>query len=330
MVKVGINGFGRIGRMVFKAGLEDPEVEFLAVNDIAPPENLAYLLKYDSVYGNYEKNVEVKDNRLIVEGKEVEILNVKNPKELPWKDLGVEVVVESTGIFRHVDDAKKHLKAGAKKVLVSAPSKGGGKFIVYGVNHEEYNKERYDIVSNASCTTNCLAPVVKVLHENLGIEKGLLTTTHGYTSSQNLIDGPHEKTRRGRAAAENIIPTTTGAATAVTKVIPELKGKLDGVALRVPVPCGSISDFVCKVKQNTSVEEVNNLFKKASENELKGILEYSEEELVSRDILQNPHSAILDSKMTNIIDGNLVKVLAWYDNEWGFSCRMIDVIKILL
>ncbi|MFB6076147.1 MAG: type I glyceraldehyde-3-phosphate dehydrogenase [Candidatus Aenigmatarchaeota archaeon] len=330
MVNVGINGFGRIGRMILKAGLEDSEVDLLAINDIAPPENLAYLLKHDSVYGNYDKKVQVKDGKLLIGDKRIKFFNEKNPEYLPWKDLGVDIAVESSGVFRHVDDAKKHLEAGAEKVLISAPSKGGGKFIVYGVNDDEYNKNKHDIISNASCTTNSLAPVVKVLNESLGIEKGQLTTVHGYTASQNLIDGPKKKVRRGRSAAENIVPTSTGAATAVTKVIPELKNKLDGIALRVPVPCGSISDFVCHTNQNTSVEEVNNILKKASRNKMHGIMDYTEDELVSRDILQNPHSSVVDSKMTNVVDKNQVKVLAWYDNEWGFSNRMIDVLKMLL
>ncbi|MFB6089193.1 MAG: type I glyceraldehyde-3-phosphate dehydrogenase [Candidatus Aenigmatarchaeota archaeon] len=330
MVNVGINGFGRIGRMILKAGIDDPDVNFLAINDIAPPENLVYLLKHDSVYGNYDKEVRTSDGKLVIGNKEIKFLNEKNPSDLPWKDLGVDIAVESSGLFRHVDDAKRHLEAGAEKVLISAPSKGGGKFIVYGVNDGEYDKDKHDIISNASCTTNSLAPVVKVLNEKLGIERGQLTTVHGYTSSQKLIDGPSKKVRRGRSAAENIIPTTTGAATAVTKVIPELKNKLDGIALRVPVPCGSISDFVCQTKRETSVEEVNEILKKASKKEMKKILDYTEEELVSRDVLHNPHSSVVDSKMTNVVDKNQVKVLAWYDNEWGFSNRMIDVLKMLL
>jgi len=330
VIKVGINGFGRIGRMVFKIGFEDKDIEFIAVNDLTPIDNLAYLLKYDSVYGIYPKGVEVHGKNIKVGGKEIKIFDERDPAKLPWKKLSVDVVVESTGVFRHVDDARKHLKAGAKKVFVSAPTKGGGKTLVKGVNEKEYDKGKHDIVNNASCTTNCVAPIVKVLNDNLKVKKGFLTTIHAYTSTQNLIDGPNKKIRRGRAAAWNVIPTTTGAAKAVSEVIPELKGKFDGIALRVPIPCGSISDIVCSVEKETSVEKVNQLFKNVSEHHLKGVLEYSEEELVSSDILGNRHSAIVDANMTRVVNGNLVKVLAWYDNEWGFSARMVDLIKILV
>ncbi len=330
VTKVGINGFGRIGRMVFKIGFEEKDIEFIAVNDLTPINNLAYLLKYDSVYGVYPKGVKIHKKNIKVGGKEIKIFSERDPAKLPWKKLGVDVVVESTGVFRHVDDARKHLKAGAKKVLVSAPTKGGGKTLVKGVNEHEYNKGKHDILNNASCTTNCVAPVVKVLNDNLKVKRGFLTTVHAYTSTQNLIDGPNKKIRRGRTAAWNLIPTTTGAAKAVSEVITELKGKFDGIALRVPIPCGSISDIVCAVEKETSVEKVNQLFKNVSEHHLKGVLEYSEEELVSSDILGNPHSAIVDANMTRVVNGNLVKVLAWYDNEWGFSARMVDLIKILV
>jgi glyceraldehyde-3-phosphate dehydrogenase type I len=330
MVRVAINGFGRIGRTVFKIGFEDKDIEFVAINDLVPVDNLAYLLKYDSVYGTYNKEVKVGKDSLIVDGKEIKVFCEKDPEKLPWKELNIDVVIESTGIFTHVEDARKHLKAGAKKVFVSAPTKGGGKFIVKGVNEHTYDKEKDDIITIGSCTTNCVAPVVKVLNDNFKIKRGFLTTVHAYTATQGLVDKPNKKDfRRGRAAALNIVPTTTGAAKSVVEVIPELKGKFDGIALRVPVLCGSISDIVCIVEKETSVEEVNELFKNVSQYHLKGVLQYSEEPLVSTDIIGNPHSCIVDGSMTRVI-GNLIKVLAWYDNEWGFSARMVDVLKMLI
>ena len=328
-IKIAINGFGRIGRMVLKAGLDDPEIEFVAVNDLTDNNTLAYLFKYDSVQGVFPGTVEATDSTLVINGREIKSLAEKIPENLPWKELGVDVVVESTGFFRSKEDAEKHIKAGAKKVLISAPAKGDSdvKLLVLGVNEHEYNGET--VVSNASCTTNCLAPLVKVLHDNFKLKRGFMTTVHAYTSDQRIVDGPHKDLRRARAAAANIIPTTTGAAKAVTKVIPELKGKLDGMAIRVPVPDGSVTDFVCEVEKETTIQEINDLFKAASENELKGILQYTDDPIVSSDIIMNPHSSIFDSLSTNVIGGNLIKVLGWYDNEWGYSCRMIDMIKIM-
>ncbi|MFP4116063.1 MAG: type I glyceraldehyde-3-phosphate dehydrogenase [Candidatus Aenigmatarchaeota archaeon] len=330
-MKVAINGFGRIGRAVFKAGLEDPEINFVAINDLLEPEELVYLLKHDSVYGRYEKDVKVRDGELTVDGEEIKLLQEKSPEELPWDEMDVDVACESTGIFRKKEDAAKHLEAGAKKVVISAPSKGEGEVpsIVYGVNEDEYDPREHNIVDNASCTTNSMAPMVKVLHDEFGIKEGVITTVHAYTSTQNLVDGPNPKPRRRRAAAENIIPTTTGAAQAVTEVIPELKGKLDGIAMRVPVPDGSVTDFVVNLEEEASEEEINGAFKEAARGELEGVLGYTEEEIVSRDIIQDPHSVVVDGKKTMQI-GQQVKVLGWYDNEWGFSCRMIDVMKELL
>ncbi len=330
MIRVAINGFGRIGRAVFRIGWEDPKIEFVAINDLASTENLAYLLKHDTVYRTWWKDVRVEGNDLIVEGKRIKVFSELDPEKLPWKELGIDVVVESTGKFTDVNLAKKHLIAGAKKVLVSAPTKNGGKMIIRGINEHEYDKETDHIVTIGSCTTNCAAPVLKVLNDNLGIENALLTTIHAYTSTQALVDRPNKKHfRRGRAAAYNIVPTTTGAAEAVIRVLPELKGKFDAVSVRVPVLCGSIIDVVAKVKKETSVEEVNGLFKEAAESSLKGILQYTEEELVSSDIIGSPYSAIFDSKMTRV-SGNLVKVMAWYDNEWGYSTRLVETLKLLL
>ena len=329
MVRVAINGFGRIGRAVFKIGWGDSQIEFVALNDLTSPHNLAYLLKHDTVYRTWWKDVKATDNSIIVEGKEIRVYAQKDPAKLPWRELGVDVVVESTGRFTDVNLAKKHLEAGAKKVLVSAPTKNGGKMIVRGVNEGEYDKEKDDIVTIGSCTTNCAAPVMKVLNDNLGVDRAFLTTIHAYTSTQALVDGPNRKFRRGRAAAYNTVPTTTGAAESVVRVIPELKGKFDGISIRVPVICGSVIDVVTWIKKETTVEEVNSLFKKASETNLKGILQYTEEELVSSDIIGSPYSAVFDSKMTRV-SGKLVKVLAWYDNEWGFSYRMVDTIKTLI
>jgi glyceraldehyde 3-phosphate dehydrogenase len=338
-VKVAINGFGRIGRMVFLAGLGDSEIEFVAVNDLTDTKELAYLLKHDSIQGQFKGEAEAKDSVLVVNGKEIKVFAEKEPENIPWGELGVDVVVESTGIFRTDVKANKHIKAGAKKVLVSAPCKCEAKegeaceiplkTLVKGVNEHEYNGET--IVSNASCTTNCLAPMVKVINDNFKIKKGFLTTVHAYTADQRLVDAPHHKdARRGRSAAINIVPTSTGAAKAVTEVIPELAGKLDGIAVRVPVATGSFTDFVCEVGKKVSVEEINRLFKDVSRNHLKDVLQYSDEPIVSSDIIHNPYSCIFDSLLTNVIDGKLVKVAGWYDNEWGYSCRMIDMIKVIM
>ena len=331
MIRVAINGFGRIGRLVFRAGMKRKGIEFVAINDLTDAKTLAYLLKYDSVHGILDTDIKAKDNSIIVDGKEIKIFSEKEPENLPWKNLKIDVVVESTGIFITKEGAEKHLKAGAKKVLISAPAKGDNpiKTIVIGVNEKDYDRKKDDIISLASCTTNCLAPVVKILNDNFGIEKGFMTTVHAYTNDQNILDLPHKDLRRARAAAMSIIPTTTGAAKAVTLTIPELKGKLDGMAMRVPVADGSITDFVAVLKKEATAEEINKLFRSASEKSLKGILQYTEEPIVSIDIVGNPHSAIFDSELTKT-SGNLVKVVAWYDNEWGYSNRMVDFIKMIV
>ncbi len=329
MVKVAINGFGRIGRMVLKAGINDKKLEFVAVNDLTDTKTLAHLFKYDSAHGKFNGTVEAKGDFLIINGKKIKVTAEKEPEKLPWKELKVDVVVESTGRFRTQEDVEKHMKAGAKKVLLSAPPKGENKIkiVVHGVNDSSIDKKKDMIISNASCTTNCLAPMVKVLNDKFGIEKGFLTTVHSYTGDQRLVDAPHSDIRRGRSAAMNIIPTTTGAAKAVTSVIPALKGKLDGIAIRVPTVNCSVSDFVCTFKKNASVEDINKAMKDASKGSMKGVIEYSEEPLVSTDIMTNPASCIFDSQMTHVIDGKFVKIIGWYDNEWGYSCRMIDMIK---
>ncbi len=330
MVRVAINGFGRIGRMVLKAGLNSPDIEFVAVNDLTDTKTLAHLFKYDSVFGKFEGTVDYTDNSIIINGKEVVVLSERVPENLPWAKYNIDVVVESTGRFRKGEDCQAHINAGAKKVVISAPPKGGDvPVFVKGVNEHLYNKETDHIVSNASCTTNCLAPIVKVLNDNFGVRKGFMTTIHSYTGDQKIVDGPHPDLRRARAAAQSIIPTTTGAAIAVTKVIPELEGKLDGLAMRVPTPDGSITDFTVGLKRDVTVEEVNALFKDVSENCLKGVLEYTEEPLVSRDIIGNPHSSIVDASLTSVNNGNMLKIVSWYDNEWGYSNRMIDLIKML-
>jgi len=327
MVKVAINGFGRIGRMVFRAGFN--EVDFVAVNDLTDTKTLAHLLKYDSTHGKFDAEISHTENSIIVNGKEIKVFSQRDPEVLPWGELGIDVVVESTGIFRKKEDALKHVKAGAKKVIISAPGKGVDLSIVKGVNEHDYDKKNHVVVDNASCTTNCLAPMVKVLNDNFGIEKGYMTTIHAYTADQRLIDAPHRDLRRARSAAVNIVPTSTGAAIAVGKVIPELNGKLDGMAMRVPVPDGSITDFVAVLKKEVTVEEVNSLFKNVSQNELKGVLEYSDEPLVSSDIVGNKHSCIFDSALTKV-SGNLVKVVGWYDNEWGYSNRVVDIVKHMI
>jgi len=333
MVKVAINGFGRIGRVVLRAGINDPGIEWVAINDLTSTKELAYLFKYDTAQGIFDGTVEVGNGSLIVNGKEIKVTSEKLPEKLPWKSLGVDVVIESTGFFTKKKDAAKHLIAGAKKVLVSAPCKCDVgetpvKTIVLGVNDNSLTKDDV-IVSNASCTTNCLAPMVKVLNDNFKVRRGLMTTIHAYTADQKLVDAPHEDPRRGRSAACNIVITTTGAAKAVTEVIPELKGKLDGFAIRVPTPTGSFTDFVVELEKKVSVEDINNLFKNVSQYHLKGIVEYCEDPIVSSDIVGNPHSCIFDPSFTKIIDGNLVKVGGWYDNEFGYSKRMVDMVKIM-
>ena len=329
-IKIGINGFGRIGRNVFRASYQDPDIEIIAVNDITDAKTLAHLLKYDSVLGILDADIKFSEDAIIVNNKTTKVLSEKDPGNLPWKDMGVTIVIESTGLFRKRQDAIKHIEqGGAEKVIISAPAIEPDFTVVLGVNEEAYDPEKHHIISNASCTTNCLAPVTKVLHQNFSIEKAFMTTIHAYTGDQRILDFPHKDLRRARAAAISQIPTTTGAAKAVGLVIPELKGKIDGIAIRVPTPNVSLVDLVALLKKNVSAEEVNESFKKASEGSMKGILQYIEEPLVSVDFMANPHSAIVDSLFTRITDENMVKVLAWYDNEWGYSCRMRDLIKYI-
>lgn len=328
-IRVGINGFGRIGRNLYRAAFQDPALEFVVVNDITNAKTLAHLLKYDSILGKLNAHVEAKDDAIIVNGKAMKVLAERDPARLPWKELGVEYVVESTGRFTDRESASKHLEAGAKKVIISAPAKGPDITIVLGVNEMTYDPQKHHVISNASCTTNCIAPVAKVVHEHFRIKHGFMTTIHSYTNDQQLLDLPHKDLRRARAAALSQIPTTTGAAKAVGLVLPELQGKLHGIAIRVPTANVSLVDFVAEVERVTSEEELNQAFKKATEQELKGILEYTEEPLVSIDFVHNQHSAIVDGPSTGVIDSTLVKVLAWYDNEWGYSCRLRDLIKFM-
>jgi len=329
-VKVGINGFGRIGRNVFRAAVENKDIDFVAINDLPVPiASLAHLLKYDSILGELKVNVETKEGMLIVNGKEVKVLSHKDPAEIPWGSMGVQVVVESTGAFRDKEKAMKHIQAGAKKVIISAPAINEDITIVLGVNENMYNAQKHQIISNASCTTNCLAPVAKVLIEKFGFKRGLMTTIHSYTNDQKVLDLVHKDLRRSRAAALSMIPTTTGAAKAVGLVLPELKGKIDGLAIRVPTPNVSLVDLVCEVEKDTSKEEVNRAFKEAAEGKLQRILEYCDKPLVSKDFNGNPHSSIVDADLTSVIDKRLVKVMSWYDNEWGYSCRVVDLIEFI-
>lgn len=328
-IRVGINGFGRIGRSLFRASYTDSELEFVAVNDITDARTLAHLLKYDSNMGGFKEEVKWTEKSIIVRDREILVFAEKDPANLPWKDVGVEIVVESTGRFKTKADAAKHLQAGAKRVIFSAPATDPDITIVLGVNEKTYDPAKHFVLSNASCTTNCVAPVAKVLHDVFGVEKAFMTTVHAYTNDQRILDQPHKDLRRARAAAVSQIPTTTGAAKVVGLVLPELKGKIDGIAIRVPTPNISIVNLVALLKKKTSVEEVNKAYKLASENELKGILAYSEEELVSVDFMGNPHSAIVDGPFTRLVDENLVEILAWYDNEWGYSCRLRDLIKYI-
>ena len=328
-LNVAINGFGRIGRMVFRAALKEQNIEIVAINDLTDAKTLAHLLKYDSVHGRFDGTVEAKENAIVVNGRTIPICAVKNPAELPWADLKVDLVLESTGIFTSRDKAALHLQAGAKKVIISAPATDPDLTVVVGVNDSAYDPARHHIVSNASCTTNCLAPVAKVLNDNFGIEKGLMTTIHSYTNDQNILDLPHKDLRRARAAALSMIPTSTGAAKAVSLVLPELKGKLDGFAIRVPTPNVSVVDLTCTLKKATDAAAVNAALKAAAEGPLKGILGYSDEELVSVDFNGCPLSSIVDGKNTKVIEGNMLKILSWYDNEMGFSNRVIDLIKIM-
>lgn len=328
-IRVGINGFGRIGRNVFRVIAGRSGIDVLAVNDLADAKSLAMLLKYDSIHGRFDGSIEAKEQSLVVNGKEVKLLAEKDPSKLPWKSLGVDIVIESTGVFTSRADCAKHLDAGAKKVILSAPAKDKiDATIVVGVNNGALKPE-HKIVSNASCTTNCLAPMVKVLNDNFGIEKGLMTTVHAYTNDQRIIDFIHKDLRRARAAAMNIIPTTTGAAKAIGEVIPALKGKMDGLALRVPVPNGSVTDLVAMLSKDVTVEMINAAMKKAAAGELKGILEYCEDPIVSTDIIGNTHSSIFDSALTYTLDKRMVKTVSWYDNEWGFSNRMVDLVEMI-
>jgi glyceraldehyde 3-phosphate dehydrogenase len=328
-VKVGINGFGRVGRNVLRASLEDPGIEYVAVNDITDAKTLAHLLKYDSVLGILNAQVSHGDGYLKVNGRTIQVLKVKDPADIDWTSLGAEIVVESSGLFTKAEDARKHLKGTVKKVIITAPAKNEDVTIVLGVNDAAYDPAKHHIISNASCTTNCLAPMAKVVHENFKILKGSMTTIHAYTNDQRILDLPHKDLRRARAAAVSIIPTTTGAAKAVGLVLPELKGKLDGYAMRVPVPNVSLVDLVVFVEKPTTLEEVNGAFKKAAEGPLKGILEFCEDELVSIDFRGNAHSSIVDAGFTKVIDGTCVKVTGWYDNEWGYSCRVRDLINLV-
>jgi len=329
-IRVAINGFGRIGRLLYRAGVErNAKIDFVAVNDITDAKTLAHLLKYDSVHGRAPFPVEAEGDSLVVKGKKVRALMEREPSKLPWKDLDVYLAVESTGLFTDRDKAAQHLTAGAKKVLISAPAKDPDITIVMGVNDDKYDHKKHNILSNASCTTNCVAPVAKVLNDNFGLKTGLMTTAHAYTNDQRIQDLVHKDLRRARAGAVNIIPTTTGAAVAATLVLPELTGRMNGIALRVPVPNVSIVDLTCVLEKNTTKEEVNAAFKKAAKGPLKGILEYTEDPVVSSDFNHSTLSAVFDADSTMVLGGNFVKVLAWYDNEWGFSCRMVELIELI-
>jgi len=329
-IRIGINGFGRIGRNVLRASLGDPALEFVAINDLTDARTLAHLLKYDSIHGKLALPVEAKEDQLLINGRPIKILAQKDPKDLPWRDLRVDYVIESTGRFTDREGAGRHLSAGAKKVIISAPSKDPDVTIVLGVNEQAYDSKQHQIVSNASCTTNCLAPVAKVLLESYGIRHGLMTTIHSYTNDQHLLDLPHKDLRRARAAAVSMVPTSTGAAKALHLVIPQLKGKLGGMAVRVPTPNVSLIDLTAELERDASAEEVNAAFRTAAQGTLQGILEYSDEPLVSVDFNGNTHSAIFDAPLTTVIDKRLVKVIAWYDNEWGYSCRIRDLLKFMM
>ncbi len=329
-IRIGINGFGRIGRIVFRAAHNNPDFEFVAINDLTDPKTLAHLLKYDSVMRHFPGEVSYNEEGIIVDGKFIRVYAIKDPAQIPWGDHQVDVVIESTGRFRKREDAIKHYRDGVKKVIISAPATDPDVTIVLGVNENVYDPAKHHIISNASCTTNCLAPVAKVLFDKFGIEYGLMTTVHSYTNDQRLLDLPHKDLRRARAAAQNIIPTTTGAAKAVALVIPELKGRFEGMAMRVPTPDASIVDLVVTLKKNTTAEEINMAMKEASETYLKGILGYSEVPLVSSDFIGNSHSSIFDAEYTKVLGGNLAKVLSWYDNEWGYSNRVVDLVKFVM
>jgi glyceraldehyde 3-phosphate dehydrogenase len=329
-VKIAINGFGRIGRLVFRAGYKNKDVEFVAVNDLADAKTLAHLLKYDSTHGTLDAEIKIENNAIIVDGKEIKSFSAREPESLPWKDLGVDVVLESTGIFTDKAGAERHIKAGAKKVVISAPAKGPDVTFVLGVNQEIYDKNKHHIISMGSCTTNCLAPIVKILHQEFGVEYGLMTTIHSFTNDQVVLDEPHRDLRRARAAALSMIPTTTGAARAIAEVIPEMKGKLDGLAIRVPTPNVSLVDFVVTLSQKADRNQINDKFREYAAGAMKGILMCSEEELVSRDFNGNKYSSIVDMPNTTVIGGNMAKILSWYDNEWGFSNRMLELLSFIM
>ena len=328
-VKVGINGFGRIGRNVVRAGLNHPDIEFVAVNDLTDTKTLAHLFKYDSVLGKLAEDVTADADSISVAGKKIKVFAVKDPAQLDWNSVGAQIVIESTGKFTDAKEACKHIRGSVKKVIISAPAKNEDVTLVLGVNDNMYDAAKHNIISNASCTTNCLAPVVKVIYDKFGIQKGSMTTIHAYTNDQNVLDFPHKDLRRARAAALNMIPTSTGAAKAIGLVMPQLKGKLDGYAMRVPTPDVSVVDLVAVMDRSATVQEVNAALKAAAEGELKGILAYTEDPVVSSDMLHNPNSSIVDADMTKVLDGNLVKVVAWYDNEWGYSCRVVDLVEFL-
>ena len=328
-VKIGINGFGRIGRNIFRTALGDADIDFVAVNDITDTKTLAHLLKYDSVLGNLEHGISASENGISVEGNEIRVFSERDPSAIPWDSVGAEIVIESTGLFTKAEDAKKHLRGTVRKVIISAPAKNEDITIVLGVNEKNYDPSAHNIISNASCTTNCLAPVAKVIHENFVIKTAQMTTIHSYTNDQQLLDLPHKDLRRARAAALNMIPTATGAAKAVSLVLPELKGKFDGISVRVPTPNVSLIDVVIDVEKETTKEEVNKALKDAANGELRGILGYTQEPLVSSDFKQNSNSSIVDAEYTSVIGGHMVKILSWYDNEWGYSCRVRDLVKYL-
>ena len=328
-VKVGINGFGRIGRNIFRTALGDADIDFVAVNDITDTKTLAHLLKYDSVLGNLEHGISASENGISVEGNEIRVFSERDPSAIPWDSVGAEIVIESTGRFTKAEDAKKHLRGSVKKVIISAPAKNEDITIVLGVNEKNYDPSAHNIISNASCTTNCLAPVAKVIHENFVIKTAQMTTIHSYTNDQQLLDLPHKDLRRARAAALNMIPTSTGAAKAVSLVLPELKGKFDGISVRVPTPNVSLIDVVIDVEKETTKEEVNKALKDAANGELKGILGFTEEPLVSSDFKQNSNSSIVDAEYTSVIGGHMIKILSWYDNEWGYSNRLVDLTELV-
>jgi glyceraldehyde 3-phosphate dehydrogenase len=328
-IRVGINGFGRIGRNILRTALHDKELDFVAVNDITDSKTLAHLLKYDSILGNLADEVKAEGDAILVAGRRLKVLAIKDPAQLPWRDLGVEYAIESTGLFTDADKAKAHLAAGAKKVIISAPAKGEDLTVVLGVNQDKYDPKRHHVLSNASCTTNCLAPVAKVLNDNFGIVKGQMTTIHSYTNDQKILDLPHKDLRRARAASVSMIPTSTGAAKAIYLAIPELKGKLDGVAIRVPTPNVSLVDLTAQLDKPATAEAINAALKRAADGPMKNVLEVTDDELVSVDFRGNPHSSIVDAPLTKVVDGNLAKVFSWYDNEWGFSNRVKDLLHFM-